>query len=126
MSHPDRPLRRIGDVATSTGLSLRTLRHYDEIGLVTPSERSDGGYRLYTDQDVERLILIRRMKPLGYSLEDMRHVLDLFDSARTTLDDWEPVLKTALERHEELSGRVAMAKEFVELLQQHAGTPPER
>lgn len=116
MNQSDRSLRRIGDIAASTGLSQRTLRHYDEIGLVTPSARSEGGYRLYTEHDVERLILIRRMKPLGYSLDDMRHVLDLFDAADTTRADWDPVLSGALERHADLSRRVAMAEEFVALL----------
>lgn len=120
MEERERSLRRIGDVAAGSGLSLRTLRHYDEIGLVTPSERSDSGYRLYTDHDVERLMLIRRMKPLGYSLEDMRHVLDLLDSPSTTAEDWAPVVSGAHERREDLSRRVAMAEEFVELLERHS------
>lgn len=119
MPASDPQLRRIGDVAAATGLSLRTLRHYDEIDLVTPSERSTGGYRLYTDHDVTRLMLIRRMKPLGYSLEDMRHVLDLLDSPSTTAEDWAPVVSGAHERREDLSQRVVMAEEFVELLERH-------
>lgn len=119
MEERERSLRRIGDVAAGSGLSLRTLRHYDEIGLVTPSERSDSGYRLYTDHDVERLMLIRRMKPLGYSLEDMRNVLDLLDSPSTTPEDWAPVVSGARERREDLSRRVEMAEEFVELLERH-------
>lgn len=118
--HESRPLRRIGDVAASTGLSLRTLWHYDDIGLVTPSHRSEGGYRLYTDHDVERLILIRRMKPLGYTLEDMRRVLDLFDADDTKPADWAPVLSSALARRDDLCGRVAMAEEFLALLRRHA------
>ena len=44
---------QIGEVAERTGLSLRTLRHYDEIGLLRPAGRSDGGFRLYTADDVE-------------------------------------------------------------------------
>ena len=54
-------LLHIGAVAERTELSLRTLRHYDEIGLVNPSERSEGGFRLYSEADVERILLIRRM-----------------------------------------------------------------
>lgn len=119
MPENEAQLRRIGDVATTTGLSMRTLRHYDEIGLVRPSERSNAGYRLYTDHDLRRLMLIRRMKPLGYSLDDMREVLDLFDSCTATAADWAPVLAGAHERREELSRRVAMAEEFVALLEQH-------
>ncbi|WP_341856333.1 MerR family transcriptional regulator [Brachybacterium sp. GPGPB12] len=70
-------LLHIGAVAERTELSLRTLRHYDEIGLVNPSERSEGGFRLYSEADVERILLIRRMKPLDFTLEQMREPLDV-------------------------------------------------
>ena len=63
---------QIGEVADRTGLSLRTIRHYEEAGLIAPSARSKGGSRLYTEADVSRLMVIRRMKPLGFSLEEMR------------------------------------------------------
>ncbi|MFD3746625.1 MerR family transcriptional regulator [Nocardia sp. NPDC058633] len=70
---------QIGQVAERTELSIKTIRHYDEIGLVTPSERSAGGFRLYTEADVERLLVIRRMKPLGFTLEQMRELLEALD-----------------------------------------------
>ncbi len=71
-----RGLMHIGVVAERTELSIRTLRHYDEVGLVPPSARSEGGFRLYTEADVDRLNTIRRMKPLGFTLEEMRQLLD--------------------------------------------------
>ncbi|MQS06952.1 MerR family transcriptional regulator [Streptomyces alkaliphilus] len=71
---------RIGRVAERTGLSLRTIRHYEEVGLVTPSARSKGGFRLYTEADVERLMVIRRMKPLDFSLEEMGDLLEVVDA----------------------------------------------
>lgn len=70
---------QIGEVATRTELSLRTIRHYEETGLVTPSARSQGGFRLYTETDVARLMVIRRMKPLGFTLDQMRDLLDATD-----------------------------------------------
>jgi len=70
---------QIGEVAERTGLSLRTIRHYEEVDLVTPSARSKGGFRLYTENDVERLMVVRRMKPLGFSLEEMRDLLQITD-----------------------------------------------
>ncbi|MDT0309770.1 MerR family transcriptional regulator [Streptomyces sp. DSM 44917] len=70
---------QIGEVAARTELSLRTIRHYEETGLVIPSARSQGGFRLYTEADVARLMVIRRMKPLGFTLEQMRDLLDLTD-----------------------------------------------
>ncbi|MGD9516681.1 MerR family transcriptional regulator, partial [Mycolicibacterium sp.] len=73
-------LLQIGEVAARTELSVKTIRHYDEVGLVTPSSRSGGGFRLYTDDDVSRLIAIRRMKPLGFTLDEMRGLLDALDT----------------------------------------------
>lgn len=70
---------QIGEVAARTELSLRTIRHYEETGLVIPSARSQGGFRLYTETDVARLMVIRRMKPLGFTLEQMRDLLEATD-----------------------------------------------
>ncbi|MFB4315872.1 MerR family transcriptional regulator [Actinomadura sp. 21ATH] len=70
---------QIGEVADRTGLSLRTIRHYEEVGLAPPSARSQGGFRLYTEADVARLMVIRRMKPLGFTLDQMRDLLEITD-----------------------------------------------
>ncbi|MFD7137461.1 MerR family transcriptional regulator [Streptomyces sp. NPDC059894] len=70
---------QIGEVAARTELSLRTIRHYEETGLVVPSARSQGGFRLYTEADVARLMVIRRMKPLGFTLDEMRALLAATD-----------------------------------------------
>lgn len=79
----DVDLLQIGEVATRTELSIKTIRHYDEVGLVAPSARSAGGFRLYTADDVRRLLAIRRMKPLGFTLDEMGRLLD----ALAVLDD---------------------------------------
>ncbi|MCD2263422.1 MerR family transcriptional regulator [Dietzia aurantiaca] len=71
---------KIGEVAERTALSIRSLRHYDELGLVSPSAHSPGGFRLYTEADVERLLLIRRMKPLGFSLDRMKDFCRALDA----------------------------------------------
>jgi len=71
---------QIGEVAERIGLSLRTIRYYEEVGLAVPSARSEGGFRLYVEDDVERLRVIMQMKPLGFSLEEMRELLDLLDA----------------------------------------------
>ncbi len=74
-----RGLLQIGDVAERTGLSLRSVRHYEEVGLLPPAERSPGGFRLYTDATVERLRVIMQMKPLEFTLEQMRELLESLD-----------------------------------------------
>jgi DNA-binding transcriptional MerR regulator len=105
---------QIGEVAEQTGLSLRTIRYYEEVGLVTPSSRTAGGFRLYSEIDVARLRLIRRMKPLDLSLEEMKDVLAVLDG----LDAANPVSRehdSLVERlemfHEAATARVAALRE---------------
>jgi DNA-binding transcriptional MerR regulator len=72
---------QIGVLAERVGLSLRSVRYYEEVGLVVPSSRSKGGFRLYTSDQEHRLLVIKQMKPLGFSLEQMRELLDTLDEA---------------------------------------------
>ena len=74
------PLLKIGEVAEQVGLSLRTIRFYEEEGLVVPDGRTEGGFRLFSPTAVHRLELIKRMKPLGFSLEEMVEVLTTLDT----------------------------------------------
>jgi len=71
---------QIGEAAERVGLSIRTIRHYEDAGLVVPSARSEGGFRLYTEPDLARLAVVKRMKPLGFTLEEMRDLLELLDA----------------------------------------------
>ncbi|MBW0105477.1 MerR family transcriptional regulator [Pseudonocardia sp. KRD291] len=71
---------QIGEAANRVGLSLRTMRHWDEVGLAVPSARSVGGFRLYTEADLERLLVIKTFKPLELSLEQMRELLATMDA----------------------------------------------
>ncbi|EPR75879.1 hypothetical protein ADILRU_1839 [Leifsonia rubra CMS 76R] len=73
-------MMHIGELAEKSSMSLRTIRHYDDVDLLKPSGRSEGGFRLYTQEDLERLLLIRRMKPLGFTLEEMSDLLDIIAS----------------------------------------------
>lgn len=116
-------MKQIGEVAERTGLSLRTLRHYDEVGLLSPSARSDGGFRLYTDDDVDKLLVIRRMKPLGYSLEEMLTVMRAIEGAEDA-HPLAPMLAEARERRDRLSRHLEMADEFIALLEQREPRRP--
>lgn len=118
---PGEPTLQIGAVAELTELSIRTLRHYDDLGLVRPNGRSVGGFRLYTRADVDRLLLIRRMKPLGFSLEEMASLLAAADAHRAsptpaTADTLAGYLDAATQRRDELVRQVARADEFIEQL----------
>lgn len=113
---------QIGEVAESVGLSIRTIRHYDELGLVEPSGRSPGGFRLYTGADVERLRLVKRLKPLQFSLEEIQCLLATLDEVTggtASTDDIARVdrfASTAEERCDDLRRQLGLAKELADQL----------
>jgi DNA-binding transcriptional MerR regulator len=72
--------KTVGAVATLTGVSVRTLHHYDDIGLVVPSVRTPAGYRGYTDADLERLQLVLTYRAAGLPLDEIRALLDDADA----------------------------------------------
>ena len=122
---PDDGMMHIGELADRTGLSIRTLRHYDQIGLLAPSGRSEGGFRLYTESDYDRLMLIRRMKPLGYSLDQMGDLLRAIDRTHGSTEEhaaraFDDFLADAEERREKLARQLEAADEFIRQLR---GTP---
>lgn len=80
MDLPAETLMQIGQAAERAGLSLRTLRHWDDIGLVTASARSNGRFRLYSEADIERIRIVKSMKPLDLSLDEIRELLALVES----------------------------------------------
>ncbi|RIX52013.1 MerR family transcriptional regulator [Paenibacillus nanensis] len=67
---------KVGGVAQIAGLTVRTLRYYDQIGLYSPSGHTDSGHRIYTDADIARLQQILALKELGLSLEKIKSVMD--------------------------------------------------
>jgi MerR family transcriptional regulator, copper efflux regulator len=69
-------VHRIGEAAGRVGLSLRTVRYDEEIGFVVPSARTDGGFRLYTDADIDRLLMVKQLTPLDFSLDEVRAARD--------------------------------------------------
>ena len=142
---------QIGELAERTEMSLRTIRHYDEVGLLTPSGRSEGGFRLYTHDDYLRLMVIRRMKPLGFSLDEMAELLRVVDAldggagdeggagdaaaavdgagagdegdgrGQATRASLAAFIDETVERRAKLERQLAMADEFLELLRTRLG-----
>ncbi|WP_206447665.1 MerR family transcriptional regulator [Agrococcus sp. KRD186] len=85
----------IGELAERTGLSLRSLRHWDEVGLVQASGRTEGGFRLYTAADEQRVRLIMSMKAFGFSLEELAELTDAIEASPA-----DPLATLAAERAE--------------------------
>jgi DNA-binding transcriptional MerR regulator len=78
-------VHRIGELAQHAGVTVRALHHYDELGLLTPSERTGGGHRLYGAADVERLYRLLALRNLGLPLEEIGPVLEREDGVEDTV-----------------------------------------
>jgi DNA-binding transcriptional MerR regulator len=104
----DGRLIRVGEVAERLEVSPRTVKYYEELGLVEPGDRSTGGFRLYGSREIERLERILKMKSIGYSLAAIRELLAVRDRAKEA--DRVTVLRKASEhlkeREREASERV--------------------
>lgn len=70
----------IGDVAKRSGLPPKTIRYYEDIGLINP-KRSDNGYRAFQDSDLHKLAFLGRARALGFSIEDCRNLVALYDDS---------------------------------------------
>ena len=74
---------RIGELAAKLGMTERTIRYYEELGLLDSVKRLDGGTRVYTDEDVRRLKFIRKLKVLGLSLQEMHELEGIYKTERS-------------------------------------------
>lgn len=126
-SGPPRTMH-IGELAERTGLSLRTIRHYDEVGILPATSRTEGGFRVYTENDLERLMVIRRMKPLGFTLEEMTDLLGVLDALQQEDDQiagdelrarLAAFRDTAMERRTKMVETLARADEFIDVLSRY-------
>jgi DNA-binding transcriptional MerR regulator len=112
------PPWKVGELARRTGLSVRTLHWYDEIGLLTPSYHSATGYRLYTPEDVARLQQIKTLRQLGLALDEVRACLDdadfsplaLMETHLCRLREQIEVQRRLCERLESIAARLRSAE----------------
>ena len=121
---------KVGELARATGLTVRTLHHYDEIGLFVPSERTAAGHRLYAERELGRLYRILALRRLGLRLEEIAAVLSdegesLVETVRRHLAQVERELEHQRRLRERLRGlldalersRVPTAEQFFETLE---------
>jgi MerR family transcriptional regulator, copper efflux regulator len=103
----------IGEAATRSGLSAKTIRYYEDIGLIGRAVRTGGGYRAYSDADVQTLIFLKRARNLGFSVEDCRNLLSLYhDKSRASAD----VKALALKRIGEIEAKIVELESMKETL----------
>ncbi|HLI89580.1 MAG TPA: MerR family transcriptional regulator [Ktedonobacteraceae bacterium] len=105
------PLYTIEQVATRTGMTKRTLRYYEEVGLLPPTGRTEGNYRRYSEADIERLERIKKLRDLlGFSLNDIRNLLEA--------DDERGQIKEAYRQETEAAAKIAQLERADELLRE--------
>lgn len=105
---------KVGELARRTGLTVRTLHHYDEIGLLKPSVRSDVGYRMYSGQDVARLHTIQALRHLGLALGEIAPILEGRNARpEAILDQQMQVLQRRIREATELHDRLALLREGI-------------
>lgn len=89
---------KIGSLATRSGLPVKTLRYYEDLGLLPAIGRSEGGYRLFGEQSLRRLQFIRRLKTLGLSLDEIKGCLAVHDAGELPCSDIQMQLGLQIER----------------------------
>ena len=124
-SGEDEALLRIGDVAELTGLTQRTIRYYEELGLLLPPTRTEGDFRLYSRRDVTRLAEIVRMKNLlGFSLGEIRKIVE-GEETRTQLRSEYQATEDAAVRLSKLNQALEVAQSQLDLVTSKIGQMQE-
>ena len=104
----------ISQAAKDTALSIKSIRHYESIGLITPT-RGDNDYRYYSDQLLEQLHFIKKAKDAGFTLKETKDLLNLYENTTRSSAD---VKKIALQKITELKARIAQQQALLDTLTQ--------
>jgi MerR family transcriptional regulator, thiopeptide resistance regulator len=111
---------KVGELAKKTGISVRTLHHYDEIGLLVPSGKTEAGHRIYLEPEVKRLQQIMSLRAVGFSLERIK---ELLDEEKLSLQDALAIhlnhLQTEMMERQKLIDEVQSMAEKISSLSQH-------
>lgn len=110
---PTRRRSTIGVLSREAGVKVETIRYYERIGLLPAPARTEGGHRLYDEDQVRRLIFIRRGRELGFSLEDLKTLLRLVDGGYTCRE----VRAIALAHLDEVRQKIADLNRLEETLE---------
>lgn len=117
----------IGKLSKRTGCKIETIRYYERIGVMPEPERTGGGHRVYTEEHLKRLRFIRRARELGFTLDEVRALLNLADERTNTCAEVEAIARDHLDK---VRRNIADLKVFEDVLQEMVslcaeGTVPE-
>ncbi|WP_019501308.1 heavy metal-responsive transcriptional regulator [Pseudanabaena sp. PCC 6802] len=121
----EQTLLQIGQVATKSGIPIKTIRYYEELGLLKSSGRTEGQFRLFLPDIIKRLAFIKRLQKLGLSLQEIAEILQVYDRGLTPCDEIEQRLKhQILEIDRRIAELMTLRNEIVNLLEDW--TPTQR
>ncbi|MAK91206.1 MAG: Cu(I)-responsive transcriptional regulator [Oleibacter sp.] len=104
----------IGEAAKQAGVTAKMIRHYEATGLLPEAARTDSGYRQYGEQDIARLGFIRRCRMLGFSIDEIRNLLNLWDDPQRSARE----VKTLAQQHlQEVENKIAELRSMQQTLQ---------
>lgn len=107
----------IGKLAAIASTKVQTIRYYEEIGLIRPFTRTEGGHRLYGPEDVRRLKFIRHARELGFGIEEIRELLQLSDNPETSCSAADAIARSHLEQVEiRIAKLKALKKELMRMI----------
>ena len=107
----------IGDIARKFGLNLRTIRYYETIGLLPKTKRTEGGYRIYTDEIIKRLIFILKAKTLGLKLGEIKEILLLYEKGEVPCECTRDIIRNKIkELEEKIISLSELKKKLTEIL----------
>lgn len=89
---------KIGEVSNLSGVPAKTIRYYEEIGLILPAERAPNGYRTYSDEDIQTLKFVSRARGLGFSVDDCANLLALYRDRQRSSADVKSIAQRNIER----------------------------
>ncbi len=103
----------IGGLSKQTGCHIETIRYYERIGILSKPPRSEAGHRLYEREQIKRLVFIRRSRELGFSLDEIRTLLQLVDGKQYTCQE----VKIVTDRHlEDVKKKISDLRKFQKML----------
>lgn len=119
MSTTDSQTVQIGELAKNLGITTRTIRYYEEIGLMGKTERQGGTTRIYSNDDILRLKFILKLKTMGISLKEIQELSDIFDIHEKDFSKITPKLIEILDKHiakvdEKMANLSSLRKDIVE------------
>ncbi len=118
---------KIGQLSKETGCKIETVRYYERIGLLEEPPRTEGGYRIYDEDDLKRLFFIRRSRKLGFAIEEIRGLLRLVDGGVYTCSDIKEIAMEHIDSiHQKILYLKRLEKSLTHIVSQCSGnTAPE-